>query len=299
MDWWSDLWLNEGFATWIGWLVTDVLFPEWEIWSDFMYEEQLVGLALDSLASSHPIEVPVKNPDEISEIFDAISYSKGASVIRMLEAHLGTDVFKKGLKRYLLKHKYSNASTVDLWNSLSEESGVDVAKLMSHWTRKMGYPLLSVTDVQRHGPKVHCRVCQTRYMSLRPTTSSSSSSSSSSSKVGSTIWQVPLAVADPSGHLHLLTEPDMELNLTLPLSDTFKLNQGHKCFYRVLYEPDYYTKLQDVISQGGMNHQELLGLVNDVFAFAHSGHLSTRSALTVLLAMKNETNYMQVTSACP
>lgn len=105
------MWLNEGFATWVGWLAVDFLFPEWDIWTSFINNEVGRGLELDAMRSSHPIEVPVKNPEEISQIFDAISYSKGASVIRMLVAYLGEDVFKHGIQAYLKKHMYGNAAT--------------------------------------------------------------------------------------------------------------------------------------------------------------------------------------------
>ncbi|RKO85972.1 peptidase M1, membrane alanine aminopeptidase, partial [Blyttiomyces helicus] len=96
MDWWSELWLNEGFATFVGWLAVDHLFPEWQIWCSFLLEEFARGQELDALRSSHPIDVDVKSPNEIAQIFDAISYAKGASVIQMLSASLGIDTFKKG-----------------------------------------------------------------------------------------------------------------------------------------------------------------------------------------------------------
>lgn len=138
MEWWSDLWLNEGFATWVGWLAADHLFPEWDVWTQFLVDDSAEGLHLDCLRSSHPIEVPVRNPSEISQIFDSISYSKGASVIRMLVAYLGEETFKKGMQCYLKKHQYGNAQTQDLWNSLSEASGKPVADIMNSWTLKMG-----------------------------------------------------------------------------------------------------------------------------------------------------------------
>jgi aminopeptidase 2 len=138
MEWWSDLWLNEGFATWVGWLAVDHLFPEWNVWVHFIMDDQQRGLSLDGLRSSHPIQVPVRNPSEISQIFDAISYSKGASVIRMLVNYLGEDTFKKGIQEYLKLHKYGNASTADLWTSLADASGKPVHDMMSSWTEHVG-----------------------------------------------------------------------------------------------------------------------------------------------------------------
>lgn len=95
-DWWSELWLNEGFATFVGWLAVDNLFPEWQVWTQFLIDDYARGKDLDALRSSHPIDVDVKSPAEITQIFDAISYCKGASVIRMLNAFLGTETFKEG-----------------------------------------------------------------------------------------------------------------------------------------------------------------------------------------------------------
>ncbi|KXN69417.1 zincin, partial [Conidiobolus coronatus NRRL 28638] len=140
MEWWSDLWLNEGFATWVGNYAVDKLFPDWHFWDTFVVEDVQSGLSLDCLRSSHPIEVEVQDPAEIDQIFDDISYSKGGSVIRMLSAYLTEDVFLEGIRQYLKKHAYGNASTGDLWAQLSETSGQDVSEFMNLWTKHTGYP---------------------------------------------------------------------------------------------------------------------------------------------------------------
>ncbi|KAK4768867.1 hypothetical protein SAY86_027017 [Trapa natans] len=143
MEWWTHLWLNEGFATWMSYLATDSLFPEWKIWTQFL-SESTAGLRLDGLAESHPIEVEINHAGEIDEIFDAISYRKGASVIRMLQSYLGAECFQKSLAVYIKKHSCSNAKTEDLWAALEEGSGEPVNKLMNSWTKQMGYPVVSV-----------------------------------------------------------------------------------------------------------------------------------------------------------
>lgn len=106
MNWWSELWLNEGFATWVGWLAVDHLHPDYQVWTQFVTEAMQTAQQLDSLRSSHPIEVPVKDALEIEQIFDAISYLKGSSVIRMLSNHLSVEVFLKGVSEYLKTHAY-------------------------------------------------------------------------------------------------------------------------------------------------------------------------------------------------
>lgn len=135
--------MNEGFATWVGWLAVDHVFPDWDVWTSFVNEDMPRALSLDALRSSHPIEVAVNDPAEIHQIFDAISYYKGASVIRMLSSWLGVDVFLAGVRRYLHRHKFSNASTGDLWKALSEVAGVDVSQFMQLWTKNVGVSGLS------------------------------------------------------------------------------------------------------------------------------------------------------------
>ena len=120
MGWWTDLWLNEGFASWVEYLAVDYLFPEWNMWTQFVTDDYAHARDLDALDNTHPIEVEVHHPREIDEIFDAISYQKGASVIRMLHEYLGEADFKKGLHDYLTKHSYGNAATADLWEALEQ-----------------------------------------------------------------------------------------------------------------------------------------------------------------------------------
>lgn len=146
MDWWDELWLNEGFATWVGWLATDKLHPDWNVWPQFVSEGMQTAFSLDALRSSHPIEVPVKDALDVDQIFDAISYLKGSSVIRMLATHLGQDIFLKGVSNYLKAHAFGNAKTNDLWSALSQASGQDVNALMENWIRKIGFPVLTVAE---------------------------------------------------------------------------------------------------------------------------------------------------------
>ena len=137
MDWWSDLWLFEGFATHLAYIVVDELFPDWDVWSEFVKRIQIV-LAQDALRTSHPVEVGVANPSEITQIFDEISYMKGASVLRMLSAWLGQDQLLRGIRTFMLKFMWGNATTEDLWVTLAEECKVDVPGFMRRWTRQTG-----------------------------------------------------------------------------------------------------------------------------------------------------------------
>eukprot|EP01130_Rhizamoeba_saxonica_P006795 TRINITY_DN2718_c0_g2_i2.p1 TRINITY_DN2718_c0_g2~~TRINITY_DN2718_c0_g2_i2.p1 ORF type:complete len:1004 (-),score=227.69 TRINITY_DN2718_c0_g2_i2:637-3648(-) len=142
MKWWNDLWLNEGFAVWASYYALDHIFPEWEVWNQFIITNLFGAFKLDVLSSSHPIDVPIRRAKDINEIFDAISYKKGASLVRMLSSFLGDDVFKSGIQKYIAAFKYGNTRTIDLWNTLSVESGVDVGSMMNSWITQTGYPVV-------------------------------------------------------------------------------------------------------------------------------------------------------------
>ena len=142
MEWWDDLWLNESFASWMGDKAVDHEYPEWDVWTQFVFQDTNRGLSLDGLRNSHPIEAKVENPAEIRELFDAISYSKGGATLRMLEDFLGPDIFQDGLHNYLTKHQYGNARTEDLWNALEKSSGKPVTEIMNTWVKQVGYPYI-------------------------------------------------------------------------------------------------------------------------------------------------------------
>lgn len=171
MEWWSDLWLNEGFATYISSLGVKHLHPTFNSFDDTSLENLLTIFEMDSLKSSHPISVEVHHPDEISEIFDVISYKKGSTVIRMMHLFLGEDAFREGVTNYLKEFQYQNAEQKDLWASLTvsghkykvipEET--TVGKIMNTWTLLTGYPLLIVERDYEEGTAF---LTQRRYLSL-------------------------------------------------------------------------------------------------------------------------------------
>ena len=145
MQWWTHLWLNEGFASHVEYVVQDKLFPSWNMWAIFASTTQSAAFSLDAMASTHPVEIECKTEDEINEIFDIISYRKGSSIIRMLFSHLGYDTAFKGLASYLHKFALKNAETEDLWEALGTASGKPVAQIMRKWTSTSGYPYIAVS----------------------------------------------------------------------------------------------------------------------------------------------------------
>ena len=150
MAWWDDLWLNEAFATWMAFSVIDDWKPDWQMWLDFQ-QHRAAALSLDALCNTHPIYTEVRVPDEVTENFDAITYEKGASVVRMLERWLGPAAFRKGVRRYIRRHREANARAADLWNALEEASGRAVAPLVRAWIERPGFPLLEARRSDRGG----------------------------------------------------------------------------------------------------------------------------------------------------
>ncbi|MCI4366250.1 MAG: M1 family metallopeptidase [Thermoplasmata archaeon] len=142
--WWSDFWLNEAFATFVASRIIDRVHPGEAAWSDFVQRETGRGFSQDVLDCAHPVEVPINGPDEIGEIADGITYGKGASVLRMIEAYLGEPAFRRGVTAYLNAHRYDAARTADLWTALDANSDVPVSRIMREWVGRPGHPVLEI-----------------------------------------------------------------------------------------------------------------------------------------------------------
>lgn len=272
MRWWTDLWLNEGFASWIEFMAVDHLFPDWEMWTQFAVSEQQQAMKMDSLENTHPIEVPVKHPDEIHSIFDAISYSKGASVIHMLHQYLGPEAFRDGLRHHLTQHAYANASTVDLWAALEKVSGKPVKDFMHTWTSEPGFPVLlaTVNDTV-------AAVRQERFF-LNP----------KHTEPPKQLWPIALMATMKSAPQKLDTA---EAKFAIQDSKNFMLNQGQSGFFRVAYDPLHLKKIGQRIKNGELSPVDRLGILSDVFETARAGKTSTVDALEFLDNFQNESNY--------
>ncbi|KAI9471610.1 hypothetical protein LPJ78_001603 [Coemansia sp. RSA 989] len=283
MEWWSELWLNEGFATWVGTLAVDHVFPEYHIWTQFLVDDLNRALALDALRSSHPIQVPVRRSADISQIFDAISYSKGGSAIRMLSSYIGLDSFLAGVRAYLQKHKYANASTQDLWSALSDASGVNVTEFMAIWTRTVGYPVLTVQELPG-GAQI--KVQQDRYLSA----------GHASDDENQTLWWVPLRIkaagAEACNSSAVLTARSAVFDVPAAEAKWYKLNHDTVGICRVKYSPSAVASLAAAIAKGELGINDRIGIISDAAALATSGHSSTVDFLTLLRAYSNETEFV-------
>ena len=287
MEWWDDLWLNESFASWMGDKAVDHLHPEWEMWTQFLTHDTSDALNLDGLRNSHPIEQEVNNPAEIGQLFDAISYSKGGSILRMLEHYLGADIFKAGLQIYIDRHRYANARTTDLWNALGEASGQPVAAIMESWTSQTGYPVLDVS-VSRPGEKIDAALSQSRFLY---------DAALETDGADTTVWKVPVTARTASNAEPvrvLMEEPDSALSLK-PAShgsgdEWIKINPGQSGFYRVMYSDEELNRLKAPVRNLTLPAQDRLGLQSDAYALAKAGHISAVTFLDFAEAYSNETD---------
>lgn len=269
MKWWNDLWLNEGFASWIEYLAIDKIFPDWQLWTQFLVDDRETGLKLDALEHTHPIEVPVHHPDEIRSIFDAISYSKGASIINMLHEYLGAEAFRDGLRHYLKKHAYKNTITSDLWQSLSHVSGKKVDKFMHAWTSQPGFPVVKAVDLDDN--QVH--LSQSRFYLRKPATEKHQ------------IWPIP--ILSKSTDSELLATQEMPVKVE---GSGFIVNFEQKGFYRVVYDDKLLANLEKQITAGELDVPARLGILSDSFETAKAGFQSAVRSLELLNSYRTEDN---------
>ena len=285
MEWWDDLWLNESFASWMGNKAVDWLFPEWEMWTQFVNMDTNRALSLDGLKNSHPIEQAVKNPAEVSQLFDAISYSKGASVIRMLENFLGEESFRKGLNRYLSSHMYDNARTEDLWSALETESGQPVTAIMDSWVKQMGYPVLQV-ESDRTGGQTTLSVTQERFVYDRLLGDGGPDSDSDDNEV----WRVPVSASQGSEESTVTVMDGRQTQIDVPGSGDgwVKLNPLQTGFFRVNYSTEDWQRLVPAIESLELHATDRLGIQNDAYALSRAGLLPVTQFLSLAQAFKNE-----------
>ncbi|MGH7181102.1 MAG: M1 family metallopeptidase, partial [Nitrospiraceae bacterium] len=260
MSWWNGLWLNEAFATFMEMLAVDAWKPEWKRWDSFG-SSRAAAFSVDGLHSTRPIEYPVQAPKDADAMFDVLTYEKGASVLRMLEQHIGPTVFRDGVRDYLQAHAYGNADTNDLWVSLGKIAKQPVPELMNGWIFQPGFPLVTATI----SPSSELTITQQRFSYL----SDGQSRSSQDQR-----WQIPLQMGVTAGGKTntsrlLLTEKDT----TIPLPhdwESILLNEGGHGFYRVRYAPNLLDRLLNV----GIDRlavTERFNLINDAWATTIAG----------------------------
>jgi tricorn protease interacting factor F2/3 len=270
MKWWDDLWLNESFATFMDYKSTDRSYPEWKVWQDFVRTSTSGAMGRDALTKTHPIMARVHDPEEIEELFDEISYGKGASILRMIEAYIGSENFKRGVAQYLQKFRYSNASGHDLWSNLQEASGTEVSRIMEGWISQEGFPVVKASLA---GSRLVLE--QERFLLTGGTSKQT--------------WPIPVTMnVDGKTQSFLLDKKKAEINLpTTPRS--LKVNVDQTGFYVVQYDG---KELRDLVWKGRLSPLDRWGLVNDEKAFLLSGRISFSEYLSLIAKYQNEEEYL-------
>ncbi|KAL4658678.1 endoplasmic reticulum aminopeptidase 1-like [Arapaima gigas] len=285
MKWWNDLWLNEGFASYMEYMAVSYLEPSWSVENELFIMDVFRALARDSFLTSHPISVSVSDTEQIRQMFDVVSYSKGASIIRMLRVFLTENIFISGIRNYLQQHRYGSAQQDDLWVALSQTAlmagkVVDVKAVMDTWTMQRGYPIVSV------------RVQGTRILLHQQLFTKSPQNDTRS------LWQIPFSFYTSNSStvmIHLMTNKEEVITLEHEVS-WIKANVNSSSFYRVSYEE---TALYALVSQlhrepAVFSGTDRAGLLDDIFHLASQGSVKYSEAFNLSLFLRNEKEFLPI-----
>ncbi|XP_065722166.2 aminopeptidase Ey isoform X2 [Drosophila suzukii] len=308
MKWWTDLWLNEGFATYVASLGVEDIHPEWNTKDRGSLTTMMATFRLDSLVTSHPISRPIKMVTEIEESFDAISYQKGSSVLRMMHLFMGEDAFRSGLKSYLQLYAYKNAEQDNLWESLTEAAhkngalpkNYEIKTIMDSWTLQTGYPIVNVTRDYKTGT---AKLGQERY--LRNTEISRAQC------VG--CWWIPLSYTTQNEKDFSNTAPKawMECSRSgesipktiqdLPGPDQWVIfNNQLSTPYKVNYDAQNWKLLIQTLNSEEFQSIHVINraqLIDDVLYLAWTGEQDYETALQVTDYLQRERDLLPWTSA--
>jgi aminopeptidase N len=270
MAWWDNLWLNEGFASWMQAKAADHFNPEWQVWLNSNDAKQS-AMSADAKRTTHPIQQPIADETEAMAVFDRITYVKGQAFIRMLENYLGEETFRTGISRYMQAHALSNATTADLWQALEAASGQPVAAIAAAYTEQAGVPLI-IADVTCDDGQRHIALRQERFSIHDPNAAPER-------------WKVPLAYgplrATAPSRLALL---DGASRIDAgPCGDPLKLNLGDMGYYRVQYDAATQAALARSITQ--MSPADRVNFLADTWASVEAGRLSPASFLELVDAI--------------
>jgi aminopeptidase N len=261
MAWWDNLWLNEGFASWMGSKCTARFNPQWEVWlrrETPRDPTRRVGIAKevamegDARSTTHPIQQRVATEAEANSAFDDITYKKGQSFLRMLESFLGEEVFRDGIRQYIAAHKYSNATTIDLWNALTEASKQPVAEIAAGWTEQPGFPVVKVKREAQGKVRLTQERFTTNFKNAAPLE-----------------WKIPLTYSVMGqAPASLLLSGKTGILENIPADRALKLNANGAGNYRVEYdEPSWNLLLQAVPK---LSVEDRVNLLSDAWALVQA-----------------------------
>jgi aminopeptidase N len=289
MSWWDDVWLNEGFATWMEGKPLDAWKPDWNVGLDEVSRGDILttlgALNVDSLASTRAIHQPVETPGQIQELFDGIAYGKAAAVLRMIEAYIGPENFRAGVNEYLKRHAYGNATADDFWVTLAQVSKKPVDQIMATFVKQPGVPMVSL-KAQCTGNSTTLSMRQERYFYDRAKLDAPNDQ----------LWQIPVclktgpavASGDSAQRCELLTK--REESFTLPGCSAWVLgNAGGTGYYRTGYEPDAVHALAGD-AESALTPQERILLLIDTWASVRVGRQPVGDYLTLAEGVQTESS---------
>ena len=251
MKWWDDLWLNESFATFMGYKMTDRLRPEWDMPSVFLRDETFTALNLDAVKTTHPVQTRVKKVEDAMHNFDAISYNKGASILRMLESYVGEENFRTGVSNYLKKFSFSNASGEDLWRSLGRTSKLSVTKVAKEWLTRPGFPLVKVSAKGNRVALTQRRFVVTGSVPAAP-------------------WPIPTTVRS-GGKTRAVFFDRKSMAVDVEDGSDLLLNVGRSAFHVTMYDQKGYDNLARIFPS--LSPHDRAGLITDLYLFLQAGEI--------------------------
>ncbi|HYE25075.1 MAG TPA: M1 family aminopeptidase [Clostridia bacterium] len=278
MKWWDDIWLNEGFATWMAQKPMIAVHPEWNIDVEDV-QESSTSMITDSVAAQRPIRQTAETRGEINELFDGIAYGKTAAVLRMLEAYVGPEAFRKGVNSYLKKHAYGNASAEDFWTEMARVTGKPFDKVLPTFINQAGVPFLDVKS-SCAGGKTTVTVSQKRYYQ----------DPALFQKSAAHTWSVPVCVKGVGAngasqqHCEMITQPAQSFTIAGCPASVFP-NAGAHGYYRYNYDP---AMLRQIKVDKDLTAGERLSLVANEWSLVRVGQHAVADYLGLMQAMKSE-----------
>ena len=280
MQWWDDLWLNEGFATWMENRPMASAHPEWNVAVDEARANQQ-AFDLDSLRSTRSINTAVRTPDEIESLFDAVSYRKGGAVLRMIEHYVGADRFRDGVNAYLNAHAYGNATSEDFWTAIATTSGKPVDKILPTFINQPGVPLVEISSLTCAGGKTHATFSQERFL-IEPGAAHTA-----------TTWELPACIktsaSTGSSTCLVISQSGSTLDVAQGCVQWIFANAGAQGYYRTAYAPAILRALAPRIADA-LTAPERLTLIDDEWALVRAGRHSAADYLTLASAYSRESS---------
>ncbi|XP_073943303.1 suppressor of ER stress-induced death [Choristoneura fumiferana] len=295
--WWSDIWLNEGFASYVEYVAVDAVEKTWKLMEVFVLNEVQSVFKLDALTSSHQISVEVGNPEEIGAIFDKISYGKGSAILRMMNHFLTDDVFNAGITDYLTAKMYGDAEQRDLWSALTAAArrkdafDADVAVVMDSWTLQTGFPVLTITRDYSSGAVTFK---QERFVLIN-----------NNETKESPVWWIPVSYTTASENDFNSTRPKLWLrgerskvvrNISVGKDDWLIANIQQTGFYRINYDQRNWQMLIKILNDPSRFEKihpiNRAQIVDDAMNLALSGRLDYKTALDIINYLAHETSYV-------